>query len=206
LQVDLELIAKDTHGYVGADLAALCTEAALHCIREKMDIIDLEDETIDAEILNSMAVTNDHFKTALGTSNPSALRETVSICRTNLLHVVINFYLFQKLTLNFFFQVVEVPNVSWEDIGGLENVKRELQEVFWFHILALLLNCRFLVVIYQRTSNSCRLFNILWSILRNLKSLACPLQRVFCFMALLAVARLCWPRQLLMNARLTSLV
>jgi transitional endoplasmic reticulum ATPase len=85
LQVDLELIAKDTHGYVGADLAALCTEAALQCIREKMDIIDLEDETIDAEILNSMAVSNDHFKTALGTSNPSALRETVSISVTNLL-------------------------------------------------------------------------------------------------------------------------
>lgn len=78
VQVDLERIAKDTHGYVGADLAALCTEAALQCIREKMDIIDLEDETIDAEILNSMAVTNEHFKTALGTSNPSALRETVS--------------------------------------------------------------------------------------------------------------------------------
>ncbi|VAH87621.1 unnamed protein product [Triticum turgidum subsp. durum] len=98
--VELEHISRDTHGYVGADLAALCTEAALQCIREKMDIIDLEDETIDAEILNSMAVTNDHFKTALTTSNPSALRETV----------------------------VEVPNVSWEDIGGLENVKRELQE------------------------------------------------------------------------------
>lgn len=51
---------------MGADLAALCTEAALQCIREKMDVIDLEDENIDAEILNSMAVTNDHFKTALG--------------------------------------------------------------------------------------------------------------------------------------------
>lgn len=74
----MERISKDTHGYVGADLAALCTEAALQCIREKMDIIDLEDESIDAEILNSMAVTNEHFKTALGTSNPSALRETVS--------------------------------------------------------------------------------------------------------------------------------
>lgn len=74
----MERIAKDTHGYVGADLAALCTEAALQCIREKMDVIDLEDETIDAEILNSMAVTNEHFQTALGTSNPSALRETVS--------------------------------------------------------------------------------------------------------------------------------
>ena len=51
---------------MGADLAALCTEAALQCIREKMDVIDLEDEDIDAEILNAMAVTNDHFKTALG--------------------------------------------------------------------------------------------------------------------------------------------
>ena len=76
-QVDLERISKETHGYVGADLAALCTEAALQCIREKMDVIDLEDETIDAEILNSMAVTNEHFQTALGQSNPSALRETV---------------------------------------------------------------------------------------------------------------------------------
>jgi len=64
--------------YVGADLAALCTEAALQCIREKMDVIDLEDETIDAQILNSMAVTNEHLHTALGTSNPSVLRETVS--------------------------------------------------------------------------------------------------------------------------------
>lgn len=78
LQVDLEKIGKETHGYVGADLAALCTEAALQCIREKMDVIDLEDDSIDAEILNSMAVSNEHFQTALGTSNPSALRETVS--------------------------------------------------------------------------------------------------------------------------------
>ncbi|KAF8390467.1 hypothetical protein HHK36_024993 [Tetracentron sinense] len=104
--VDLEKVAKDTHGYVGADLAALCTEAALQCIREKMDVIDLEDETIDAEVLNSMAVTNEHFQTALGSSNPSALRETV----------------------------VEVPNVSWEDIGGLDNVKRELQETVQYPV------------------------------------------------------------------------
>ncbi len=55
--VNLEAISRDTHGYVGADLAALCTEAALQCIREKMDVIDLEDEQIDAEVLNSMAVT-----------------------------------------------------------------------------------------------------------------------------------------------------
>lgn len=101
MQVDLEKVAKETHGFVGADLAALATEAALQCIREKMDVIDLEEDSIDATILNSMAVTNEHFQTALGTSNPSALRETV----------------------------VEVPNVTWEDVGGLENVKRELQEV-----------------------------------------------------------------------------
>ena len=62
--VDLSEIAKSTHGYVGADLAALCTEAALQCIREKMDIIDIEDETIDAEILDAMAVTNEHFRFA----------------------------------------------------------------------------------------------------------------------------------------------
>merc|ERR1712216_1020918 len=105
-EVDLEKISKETHGYVGADLAALCTEAALQCIREKMDVIDLEDDTIDAEVLNSMAVTNDHFSSALGTSNPSALRETV----------------------------VEVPNTTWEDIGGLEGVKRELQEVVQYPV------------------------------------------------------------------------
>lgn len=104
--VDLEKVSKNTHGYVGSDLAALCTEAALQCIREKMDVIDLEDETIDAEILNSMAVSNEHFQTALGTSNPSALRETV----------------------------VEVPDVSWDDIGGLENVKRELQETVQYPV------------------------------------------------------------------------
>nr|CAB3497112.1 unnamed protein product [Digitaria exilis] len=104
--VDLEVVAKDTHGYVGADLAALCTEAALQCIREKMDVIDLEDETIDAEILHSMAITNDHLKTALAGTNPSALRETT----------------------------VEVPNVSWSDIGGLEGVKRELQETVQYPV------------------------------------------------------------------------
>ena len=105
--VDLEMVAKETHGFVGADLAALCTEAALQCIREKMHLIDLEDETIDAEVLDSMSVNNAHFKTAMGSTNPSALRETM----------------------------VEVPNVSWDDIGGLENVKRELQEVVQYPVL-----------------------------------------------------------------------
>jgi len=64
--VDLAAVAKDTHGFVGSDVASLCTEAALQCIREKMDIIDLEDDKIDAEILDAMAVTQDHFKFAMG--------------------------------------------------------------------------------------------------------------------------------------------
>ena len=102
--VDLQKVAHDTHGYVGADLAQLATEAGLQCLREKMDVIDIEDETIDAAILDSMAVTNDHFMTALGQTNPSSLRETV----------------------------VEVPNVQWEDIGGLEEVKKSLQEMILY--------------------------------------------------------------------------
>uniref|UniRef100_A0A915EGI1 vesicle-fusing ATPase n=1 Tax=Ditylenchus dipsaci TaxID=166011 RepID=A0A915EGI1_9BILA len=69
--VDLEQIANECHGYVGADLASLCSEAAIQQIREKMDLIDLEDETIDAEILNSLAVTMENFRFALGKNSPS---------------------------------------------------------------------------------------------------------------------------------------
>jgi transitional endoplasmic reticulum ATPase len=105
-EVDLTLISKDTHGYVGADLAQLCSEAALQCIREKMDLIDIDADTIDAAILESMAVTQEHFKHALGQTNPSSLRETV----------------------------VEVPDVKWEDIGGLEEVKKNLQEMILYPI------------------------------------------------------------------------
>jgi len=54
--------ATETHGHVGADLAALCSEAALQAIRKKMTLIDLEDETIDADLLNSLAVTMDDFQ------------------------------------------------------------------------------------------------------------------------------------------------
>ena len=80
--------AQDTHGYVGADLAALCTEAALQCIREKMDVIDLEDENIDAEILNAMAVTNDNFKTALGIRCGARL-QGAPVCMPFPLHAVV---------------------------------------------------------------------------------------------------------------------
>lgn len=55
-------MANECHGYVGADLASLCSEAALQQIREKMELIDLEDDTIDAEVLNSLAVTMENFR------------------------------------------------------------------------------------------------------------------------------------------------
>merc|ERR1711920_1159628 len=104
--VDPESIARETHGFVGADMAALCTEAALQCIREKMDVIDIEDDNIDAEILDSMAVNNEHFKHALGSANPSSLRETT----------------------------VEVPSITWQDIGGLASVKNELRELVQYPV------------------------------------------------------------------------
>merc|ERR1712230_38065 len=104
--VDLEEVSKQTHGHVGADLAQLCTEAAMQTIREKMDVIDLEDDEIDAEILDSMAVSMENFRYALQSSNPSALRETC----------------------------VETPDVTWDDIGGLEKVKQELQETIQYPI------------------------------------------------------------------------
>lgn len=105
-EVDLTAISKETHGFVGADLAQLCSEAALQCIREKMDLIDIDSDTIDAQVLESMSVTQEHFKHALTTCNPSSLRETV----------------------------IEVPNVKWEDIGGLEEVKKNLQEMILYPI------------------------------------------------------------------------
>lgn len=60
--VNLEEIANETHGHVGADLASLCSEAALQQIREKMELIDLEDEMIDAAVLDSLAITMDNFR------------------------------------------------------------------------------------------------------------------------------------------------
>lgn len=104
--VEPEEIAKQTHGFVGADIASLCTEAAMQCIREKMDIIDIDGGKIDAEILDAMAVSQSHFKIAMGAANPASLRETL----------------------------VEVPNVKWEDIGGLEDTKKELREMVQYPI------------------------------------------------------------------------
>ncbi|KAI9222892.1 AAA ATPase [Blastocladiella britannica] len=104
--VDLEQLAAETHGYVGADVASLCSEAAMQQIREKMELIDLDEDTIDAEVLDSLAVTHENFRFALGAGNPSALRETV----------------------------VEVPTTTWGDVGGLEKVKQELQETVQYPV------------------------------------------------------------------------
>ncbi|KNH05935.1 Transitional endoplasmic reticulum ATPase [Perkinsela sp. CCAP 1560/4] len=103
--VCLEQIAKDTHGCVGADLAQICTEAAMACIREKTALLDMEDD-IDTETLASLKVTQEHFRDAQSHCDPSSLRET---------HV-------------------EVPNVPWASVGGLEDVKQELQELVQFPV------------------------------------------------------------------------
>jgi transitional endoplasmic reticulum ATPase len=98
--VDLEKIASVTHGFVGADLEALCKEAAMRALRRILPQIDFEKETIPAEILNKITVTMNDFMEALRDVEPSAMREVL----------------------------VEVPTVKWEDIGGLADVKLELQE------------------------------------------------------------------------------
>jgi len=98
--VDLEKIANVTHGFVGADLEALCKEAAMRALRRILPQIDFEKESIPAEILNKITVTMNDFMEALKDVEPSAMREVL----------------------------VEVPTVKWEDIGGLADVKLELQE------------------------------------------------------------------------------
>ncbi|MEM1524999.1 MAG: CDC48 family AAA ATPase [Nitrososphaerales archaeon] len=98
--VDLEKLASVTHGFVGADLEYLCKEAAMKTLRRILPELKLEEERIPPEILNSLQVTMKDFEDALKEITPSAMREVY----------------------------LETPDVKWSDIGGLENVKRELQE------------------------------------------------------------------------------
>ena len=99
--VDLEKIAEMTKGYTGADLAALVKEAAMHALRRYLPEIDIEQEKIPIEVLEKMVVKMEDFLAAFKEVNPSGLREIF----------------------------VEVPEVRWDDIGGLEEVKQELREV-----------------------------------------------------------------------------
>jgi len=105
-EINLETIAEQTHGFVGADLAQLASEAAMGCIREQLDIIDIEDDVIDAEILDAMFVTQGHFDDAVKMVNPSSLRETT----------------------------VQIPDTRWADIGGLEQVKKDMIEMVQYPI------------------------------------------------------------------------
>lgn len=104
--VDLEVMARNTHGYVGADIQQLCMEAALECIRSKMGLIDFDKDKVDKDILDSIVVEGKHFDYAIGIVAPSSLRENQ----------------------------VEVPDVHWDDVGGLEDVKRELHETVQYPV------------------------------------------------------------------------
>ena len=97
---DITWILDNTYGFVGADLAALVREAAMKALRRYLPEIDLEEETIPPEVLEKMEVCMDDFQHAIKDIEPSALREIY----------------------------VEVPEVTWEEIGGLEEVKSRLKE------------------------------------------------------------------------------
>jgi transitional endoplasmic reticulum ATPase len=98
--VNLELVAKITHGFVGADLEAVCREAAMRSLRRVLPEINLEESKIPIETLNRIKITRIDFENALREVQPSALRELY----------------------------VQRPNVQWTDVGGLEEVKGELKE------------------------------------------------------------------------------
>jgi len=99
-KVDLKKISNISHGFVGADLEILCKEAAIRSLRRILPEIDLDEEKISAEILQKIQITNEDFLDALKEVQPSALREVQ----------------------------VQIPNVSWDDVGGLTELKEELRE------------------------------------------------------------------------------
>jgi transitional endoplasmic reticulum ATPase len=98
--VDLGHIADKTHGYVGADLAALCREAAMAALRRVLPDVNVDDETIPSEVLNKISVEMNDFLNAMKGLQPSTMREVL----------------------------IEKPNVKWEDIGALADAKQQLKE------------------------------------------------------------------------------
>ncbi|HZE77142.1 MAG TPA: CDC48 family AAA ATPase [Nitrososphaeraceae archaeon] len=98
--VNLEKLADISHGFVGADLQALSKEAAMRALRKILPEVDLSSESIPAETLRKIIVTMQDFMDVIKEMEPSAMREIF----------------------------VEVPDVKWEDIGGLSSIKQELQE------------------------------------------------------------------------------
>ena len=98
--VDLDKCAAVSHGYVGADLEYLCKEAAMKCLRRLLPELNLEDEKIPPETLEKLIVNGEDYQKALREVTPSGMREVF----------------------------IENPDVKWDDVGGLVEVKRELQE------------------------------------------------------------------------------
>ena len=98
--VDTEVLASMTQGFVGADLASLCREAAMHCLSTRIRELDL-DRPVPSGILEDMKVSMSDFTEALNDVEPSGMREVL----------------------------VEIPKVSWADVGGLDDVRREIEEV-----------------------------------------------------------------------------
>jgi transitional endoplasmic reticulum ATPase len=98
--VDIEKLASVSHGFVGADLEYLCKEAAMKTLRRMLPELKLEEERLSAETLDKLIVTGGDFENALKEILPSAMREVY----------------------------LETPDVKWSEIGGLESIKRELQE------------------------------------------------------------------------------
>ena len=98
--VDIDKISSVSHGYVGADLEYLCKEAAMKCLRRLLPVLNLEEEKLPPETLDKLIVNHDDFQKALIEVTPSGMREVF----------------------------IENPDVEWEDVGGLDEVKRELQE------------------------------------------------------------------------------
>ncbi|MFX0006448.1 MAG: CDC48 family AAA ATPase, partial [Candidatus Hermodarchaeota archaeon] len=101
LEEDIKLddYAEITHGFVGADIMAVCREAAMHALRRILPKINL-DEPIPSEIIQEIKIQNDDFIQALNMIEPSAMREVM----------------------------VEIPDISWDDVGGLNEIKNELKE------------------------------------------------------------------------------
>eukprot|EP00920_Eleutheroschizon_duboscqi_P032416 GHVT01078288.1.p1 GENE.GHVT01078288.1~~GHVT01078288.1.p1 ORF type:complete len:484 (+),score=126.48 GHVT01078288.1:731-2182(+) len=104
--VDLQAVASHTQGFVGADLSQLCLEAALACIRQHLNDIHFDRKQIPQTLLRRFLVEDGHFQHALTVVNPSALRE----------------------------RHVEIPDVRWRDVGGLEDVKKELVETVQYPV------------------------------------------------------------------------
>jgi transitional endoplasmic reticulum ATPase len=99
-RVDLDRLASISHGYVGADLEYLCKESAMKCLRRLLPELNLEEKKISSETLDKLVVNADDYNEAFRDITPAGMREVR----------------------------VENPDVSWDDVGGLVNVKRELQE------------------------------------------------------------------------------